>query len=55
MEIHHLETAQPLKFSNVSVLSHGPLRAALAAELEYNNSKIDITVCLGLVILLIIH
>lgn len=44
VEIHHLETAQPLEFSNVSVVSHGPLRAAVRAEVKYGQSTISLTV-----------
>ncbi len=47
MEVYHLETEQPLQFDDISVIAHGPLRAAIAAKLQYNKSKIDITVCLG--------
>lgn len=44
VEIHHLETAQPLEFSNVSVVSQGPLRAAVRAEVRYGQSAISVTV-----------
>jgi len=44
VEIHHLETAQPLKFSNVSVSAPGPLRASVDAEVKYGNSTINLTV-----------
>lgn len=45
VEIHHLETAEPLEFSNVSVVSQGPLRAAVRAEVKYGQSNISVTVC----------
>ena len=44
VEVHHLETAQPLEFSNVSVISQGPLRAAVCAEVKYGQSTISVTV-----------
>ena len=44
VDICHLETAQYLEFSNVSVVAHGPLRAALCAEVKYGQSTISITV-----------
>ena len=44
VEIHHLETAQPLEFCNVSVVSQGPLRAAVRAEVKYGQSTISVTV-----------
>ena len=44
VEIHHLETRQPLKFAKVSVLEEGPLRAAVSAELNYGQSTINVVV-----------
>lgn len=44
VEIHHLETAEALEFSNVSVVSQGPLRAAVRAEVKYGQSTISVTV-----------
>ncbi|PFH50184.1 glycoside hydrolase family 38 protein [Amanita thiersii Skay4041] len=44
VEIHHLETARQLAFTNVSVVSHGPLRASVKAELEYDKSTITVFV-----------
>ena len=44
VEIHHLETRQPLKFGKVSVLEEGPLRAAVSAELKYGQSVINVVV-----------
>lgn len=44
VEIHHLETARPLEFNNVTVLAQGPLRAAVKAEVRYGQSLITITV-----------
>ncbi|KAF8346661.1 glycoside hydrolase family 38 protein [Amanita rubescens] len=49
VEVYHLETEQPLQFDNISVVAHGPLRAAIAAKLQYNKSKIDITISLDAV------
>ena len=44
VEIYHLETAQPLEFSNVSIVTQGPLRGTLRAEVKYGQSTISITV-----------
>lgn len=44
VEIYHLETAQPLEFSNISVVSQGPLRAAVRAEVRYGQSTISVMV-----------
>ncbi|KAK2459766.1 hypothetical protein APHAL10511_008198 [Amanita phalloides] len=49
VEIHHLETPEKLKFGNISVVSHGPLRASILAELKYNNSIITVTISLDAV------
>ncbi|PPR01817.1 hypothetical protein CVT24_001681 [Panaeolus cyanescens] len=46
VEIHHLETPQPLSFSNVSVVSQGPLRAAVRAEVKYGQSTISVVISL---------
>lgn len=46
VEIHHLETVEPLAFTNVSVVSQGPLRAAVRAEVRYGQSTISVTVSL---------
>ncbi|KAF9558502.1 glycoside hydrolase family 38 protein [Agrocybe pediades] len=46
VEIHHLETANPLEFSNVTVVSQGPLRAAVRAEVKYGQSNISVTISL---------
>ncbi|KAI0071984.1 hypothetical protein K474DRAFT_1668357 [Panus rudis PR-1116 ss-1] len=43
VEIHHLETAEPIKFSKISVEAEGPLRAALKAETTYGQSTISVT------------
>ena len=48
VEIHHLETAHPLEFSDVTVVSQGPLRAAVRAEVKYGQSTISVTVCIFL-------
>jgi alpha-mannosidase len=44
VEIHHLETAQPLDFSNITVNAQGPLRASVEAEVKYGKSTIRVTV-----------
>ncbi|KAF8991681.1 glycoside hydrolase family 38 protein [Cyathus striatus] len=44
VEVHHLETAQPLAFTDVSVVSQGPLHAAVKAQVRYGQSTIDVTV-----------
>ena len=44
VEIHHLETPQLLEFSDISVVSQGPLRAAVRAEVKYGQSTISVTV-----------
>jgi len=44
VEIHHLETRQPLRFGKISVLEEGPLRAAVLAELKYGQSSINVVV-----------
>ncbi|KAF9459521.1 glycoside hydrolase family 38 protein [Collybia nuda] len=46
VEVHHLETARPLSFSNVSVVSQGPLRAAVKAKIKYDKSTITVTISL---------
>ena len=51
VEIYHLETAQPLEFSNVSIITQGPLRAALRAEVKYGQSTISITVTCFIIVL----
>jgi alpha-mannosidase len=47
VEIHHLEKATQLEFANVSVVAQGPLRASVRAEVEYGDSRISVTVRLG--------
>ena len=44
VEIYHLETPQPLEFSNVSITAQGPLRASITAEVKYGKSTINVTV-----------
>ena len=44
IDYNHLETPQPLEFSNVSVVSQGPLRASVLAEVKYGQSTISVTV-----------
>ena len=45
VEIHHLETPHPLKFTNVKVSENGPVRASVVAEVKYGKSTIKTTVC----------
>ena len=40
VEVHHLEKATPLQFTNVSVVAGGPLRASLRAVIKYGKSTI---------------
>ncbi|KAJ7113374.1 glycoside hydrolase family 38 protein [Mycena epipterygia] len=49
VEIHHLEKATQLEFSNVSVVAQGPLRASVRAEVEYGQSKISVNISLDAV------
>ncbi|KAF7327956.1 Glycoside hydrolase family 38 protein [Mycena kentingensis (nom. inval.)] len=49
VEIHHLEKPTPLEFTNVSVVAHGPLRAAVRAEVKYGQSNISVTISLDAV------
>ncbi|KAJ3503870.1 hypothetical protein NLJ89_g8237 [Agrocybe chaxingu] len=49
VEIHHLETVQPLAFSNISVVSQGPLRGSVRAEVKYGQSTITVTISLDAV------
>jgi len=44
VEIHHLETAQQLEFTDITVVSQGPLRAAVKAQIRYGQSLISVTV-----------
>jgi alpha-mannosidase len=44
VDYNHLETPQSLEFSNISVVSQGPLRAAVLAEVKYGQSTISVTV-----------
>ncbi|KAF8512088.1 glycoside hydrolase family 38 protein [Hysterangium stoloniferum] len=44
VEIHHLETPNPLKFTNMTVTENGPIRASIAAETVYGKSTIKTTV-----------
>jgi len=46
VEIHHLETARPLDFTNIRVVAQGPLRASVRAEIRYGNSTICVTISL---------
>ncbi|KAK7464842.1 Glycoside hydrolase, 38 vacuolar alpha mannosidase [Stygiomarasmius scandens] len=49
VEIHHLETPKPLEFTNISLVSHGPLRASVKAEVKYGKSTIIVTISLDAV------
>ena len=44
VEIHHLEKATPIKFTDISVVSEGPLRAAVKSVVKYRKSTITVTV-----------
>jgi hypothetical protein len=44
VEVHHLETAQPLEFADIKVVSAGPVRAAVKARVRYGKSVVDVTV-----------
>jgi alpha-mannosidase len=44
VEIHHLETAQPLQFTKIEVVANGPLRAAVKTQVRYGKSIINVTV-----------
>ena len=44
VEISHLETANQLKFSNITIVTSGPLRASVHAEVKYGKSTIGVTV-----------
>ncbi|KZT66211.1 glycoside hydrolase family 38 protein [Daedalea quercina L-15889] len=46
VEIHHLETVQPVEFSNISVVAEGPLRASIKSEFKYRQSTINVTISL---------
>ncbi|TFK68127.1 glycoside hydrolase family 38 protein [Pluteus cervinus] len=49
VEIHHLETARPLSFTNISVVAQGPLRASVQADLVYDKSTISVLISLDAV------
>ncbi|KAJ4488346.1 glycosyl hydrolases family 38 N-terminal domain-containing protein [Lentinula aciculospora] len=49
VEIHHLETTTSLKFTNVSVVAHGPLRASVQAQVKYGKSTINVLISLDAV------
>ncbi|KAG7087583.1 hypothetical protein E1B28_013537 [Marasmius oreades] len=49
VEIHHLETAKELQFTDISVVAHGPLRAAVKASLKYDKSTITVMISLDAV------
>lgn len=41
----YLETAHPLEFSNVAIVSQSPLRAAVRAEVKHSQSTVSVMVC----------
>ncbi|KAK1215351.1 Glycoside hydrolase, 38 vacuolar alpha mannosidase [Marasmius sp. AFHP31] len=49
VEIHHLETVKELKFEEITVVAHGPLRAAVKAQLKYGKSTITVMISLDAV------
>ncbi|KAJ7643881.1 glycoside hydrolase family 38 protein [Roridomyces roridus] len=49
VEIHHLEKATQLEFTNVSIVAQGPLRASVRAEVVYGQSTISVTISLDAV------
>ncbi|KAJ8094104.1 Alpha-mannosidase 2C1 [Marasmius tenuissimus] len=48
VEIHHLETVKELRFE-ITVVVHGPLRAAVKAQLKYGKSTITVMISLDAV------
>lgn len=44
VEIHHLETARPLAFTDISIVADGPFRAAVRSVVKYGKSTITVTV-----------
>ncbi|KAG6847892.1 hypothetical protein H0H93_005147, partial [Arthromyces matolae] len=46
VEIHHLESAKQLEFTNVSVVTQGPLRGSVKATTKFDKSTIDVTISL---------
>jgi alpha-mannosidase len=44
VEIHHLEKKTELEFSSINVLTEGPLRSVVSAEVKYGKSKIRVNV-----------
>ncbi|KAI0338667.1 hypothetical protein BDW22DRAFT_1362757 [Trametopsis cervina] len=46
VEVHHLEKETPLKFSEISVVAGGPLRASVKAVVKYGKSTITTTISL---------
>jgi hypothetical protein len=44
VEIHHLETPNELKFTNLKIIDKGPVRASLQADASYGKSTIKVTV-----------
>ncbi|PSR71657.1 hypothetical protein PHLCEN_2v12510 [Hermanssonia centrifuga] len=46
VEIHHLETAHQLEFTDISVVADGPLRASIRSVIKYGKSNITVTISL---------
>ncbi|KAI0632608.1 glycosyl hydrolases family 38 N-terminal domain-containing protein [Trametes polyzona] len=46
VEVHHLEKFKKLRFTNVSVVAEGPLRASLKAEVRFGQSTIKVLISL---------
>ncbi|KAG6840407.1 hypothetical protein C0991_006916 [Blastosporella zonata] len=46
VEVHHLESAKPLEFTNISVVAQGPLRGSVKAVVKYDKSTIEVTISL---------
>ncbi|KAJ7581083.1 glycoside hydrolase family 38 protein [Mycena floridula] len=46
VEIHHLETPTLLSFSSVKVVSYGPEKGAVLAQLKWGKSAFDVTISL---------
>jgi len=46
VEIHHLETPNELKFTNLKIVDNGPVRASIQADASYGKSTIKVTISL---------
>ncbi|PCH42793.1 glycoside hydrolase family 38 protein [Wolfiporia cocos MD-104 SS10] len=49
VEIHHLEMPHPLEFSDISIISEGPLRASVKSVTKFHQSTITVTISLDAV------